>query len=70
MVPRLRGQDLLFGGAETLDFAPSSNKISDYTYVHEIQDDLKLEFVYYTLTCFGCQVIVVEICNLLISSNN
>ena len=30
MVPRLRGQDLLFGGAETLDFAPSSNKISDY----------------------------------------
>ena len=22
MVPRLRGQDLLFGGAETLDFAP------------------------------------------------
>ena len=30
MVPRLRGQDLLFGGAETLDFAPPSNKISDY----------------------------------------
>ena len=30
MVQRLRGQDLLFGGAEPLDFAPSSNKISDY----------------------------------------
>ena len=30
MVQRLRGQDLLFGGAKPLDFAPSSNKISDY----------------------------------------
>ena len=34
MVQRLRGQDLLFGGAEPLDFAPSSNKISDnYNYL-------------------------------------